>query len=573
MSLIKNYRWNSVFFKYFKKITFTISIPCCIIGLLLFLYYNSVITKETNTQLNQSLNKVVEISNNLFDDINRCYALLTTGSNTVFFLTNSNRTMNNFEISNAVSDINTRMENLSVSSPYIDSIYLYSIRNDYVLSSRYSNSIENFDDLTWYETYKKTSIPEFVQSDVIDIGQMVIHVSYGVYINGALYGLAVFNIDANYLEEVLISDNSSLKMLYFIDSEGEIVYESQNSESFKLTDKILDTCLSQPSTYQKSKDKTILSYALNTHNLKAVTVNGFGHLNKTAGTMILIAAMILLVLFLPAILAFYISMQFYDSITELIKQFQNVDTDNTEGDKDEIVLITKNIMKLINSNMKKGFELKEKNIALKKSQTHAMQNQINPHFIFNTLNLINMIIINIVHGENEAELVISNLSDMLYYTFKNNDFLTTLREEINHIKKYIEIENIKHRNNFDLEWNIDEETLGIKTIKLILQPIVENAFEHGINLLTDRRGKISVGSFTTDKNLIVTIEDNGAGIPPDLLLDIQANLSENKLPGSDHIGLQNVNQRIKLIFGEEYGISIDSNEEGAAVTITTPLEY
>ena len=108
-------------------------------------------------------------------------------------------------------------------------------------------------------------------------------------------------------------------------------------------------------------------------------------------------------------------------------------------------------------------------------------------------------------------------------------------------------------------------------VKYVLQPIIENAFKHGLRPLQDRRGLLSIYAKKSDDILIFKIKNDGEPIPKEILENIKKNMSENDLPENKHIGLANVNQRIKLIYGEEYGCHIKSDEKETTVTILLPV--
>ncbi len=210
---------------------------------------------------------------------------------------------------------------------------------------------------------------------------------------------------------------------------------------------------------------------------------------------------------------------------------------------------------------------------VKKSQSIALQSQLNSHFLFNTLNHIHLSIANLAGTDNPASKMLVLLSDLLYFSLSNVEYVTSIKAELDHVSTYIELELIKYEHNFDVEWEIDEDLYDYRTLKMVLQPIVENALNHGIRYLGDsRRGKLSIKTYAFGDTLCYEISDNGVGIPAEKLKKLQEDIDDiNNIP-SKHIGLKNVNQRVRLIFGDEYGITIDSTQdEGTSVLLTLPL--
>ena len=215
-------------------------------------------------------------------------------------------------------------------------------------------------------------------------------------------------------------------------------------------------------------------------------------------------------------------------------------------------------------------ELTTKLSSLKKAQTLALQTQINPHFLFNTLNLINILALRLTKSDNEVTRVVSLLSGILRTSLDTNHYIVTVKDELEHLKNYLDIVLIEYENELTVDFDISDEALKYKTVKLILQPIVENCIEHAFPDSTVQNKKITVKSYVKDSNLIFEISDNGVGIGLDKLNIIRSNLASSAMPETKHIGLCNVNQRIKLIFGKDYGLAVHSDPHGTGISINLP---
>ncbi len=282
---------------------------------------------------------------------------------------------------------------------------------------------------------------------------------------------------------------------------------------------------------------------------------------------------VLIFLILLLFLSINISWSNYNSILEIASQLQ----DNTLVPDNEIKYITDNIINLKNlaqNEKEKNFNIEATLVSkldeLKKAQFFALQTQITPHFIFNTLNLVSAIVMNITKGPNDAEKVVSLLSNILYYSLREKNYFVDIKDEIDYTQKYIEIEKIKRKNNFDVEFEYADNIRNYKTLKFILQPIVENCFVHSFPY-TDKRGFLKIKIFEADKCINFEIYDNGNKISEDKLNNIKRDLVSDELPMSTHLGLRNINTRIKLLWGNEYGCFIASENSGTTVTIKTPI--
>ena len=197
----------------------------------------------------------------------------------------------------------------------------------------------------------------------------------------------------------------------------------------------------------------------------------------------------------------------------------------------------------------------------------SLQAQINPHFLYNTFENIHWMIRN--DNKKEALFMIKCLSSMLRFIAKREPIIVNIGEEIGYTKTYMEIMKTRYEDELEFDIHIDEKLLDFKIIKLILQPIIENAIEHGIRP-KGKKGKITIsGRLTNNSTIEFIIKDNGIGMSKEKLDSLNEILSKQSDP--DTIGLQNVQARIKLFYGDAYGMTITSEpEEGSVVTICIP---
>lgn len=201
-------------------------------------------------------------------------------------------------------------------------------------------------------------------------------------------------------------------------------------------------------------------------------------------------------------------------------------------------------------------------INAKEYQLKVLRAQINPHFLYNILSLISA---KAIMAENHEINKISFLLSRFYRTCLNEgkDF-TTVYNEIENIKAYVEIQLIMNNRQFKANYSIDENVYCHPMPNLILQPIVENAIMHGLNKSKRAKKKLTITAALADTDLRFTIEDNGAGIPQDKLNDL---LSK----GSSHFGLRNIDERLGILFADRYRIKIESEPtQGTRITIVIP---
>jgi two-component system sensor histidine kinase YesM len=219
------------------------------------------------------------------------------------------------------------------------------------------------------------------------------------------------------------------------------------------------------------------------------------------------------------------------------------------------------------------------NLSKRQAQYLAMQNQINPHFLYNTLEGIRSEAL--LCGADEIAKMTETLSQFFRYTISNLESLVTLDSELNNVKNYYLIQEYRFGDRLKLDITFESEDdraamQNAKVPKLILQPVVENAIIHGIESLTGT-GQVSIQIQFTGSRLILTVSDNGIGMTTEKLKELNDRMSniygryESETESEGGIALANVNNRIKLLFGEAYGLTVMSDEgTGTDVEITLP---
>ncbi|MDD3336523.1 MAG: sensor histidine kinase [Eubacteriales bacterium] len=215
-------------------------------------------------------------------------------------------------------------------------------------------------------------------------------------------------------------------------------------------------------------------------------------------------------------------------------------------------------------------ELKEKEQMLSEAQNAMLLAQMDPHFLFNTLDSIHWMSVGIIGADNKVSAVICKLSQLLRISLQSTSPQTTVRKETEHARLYLEIQHIRQEYPIEIIWHVDPALLYCPILCLSLQPLLENAISHGIRNKKD--GRIEISIQREGDRLCVRVTDNGAGLSPTQLSAIQERISRTDLPGEKHIGLANISCRLKLIYGEEGKMTIDSTEgEYLTVCISIPL--
>lgn len=204
-------------------------------------------------------------------------------------------------------------------------------------------------------------------------------------------------------------------------------------------------------------------------------------------------------------------------------------------------------------------------IMLRDAQMNALQAQINPHFLYNTLETIRFMIS--MKDERAVEMV-KLLAKLFRISIGNEEPYVTFRKELEHVQLYIDLQRYRYPGRFSVVYEIEKHFLDLYTLKFILQPIVENSILHAFNTIKEG-GLITISVQEFDGKILVSVRDNGQGMDPLTLDRVHSDLRESGRINS--VGLRNVHERIKLNFGSDYGLKIESNDEGTEVIMLLPF--
>lgn len=279
------------------------------------------------------------------------------------------------------------------------------------------------------------------------------------------------------------------------------------------------------------------------------------------------------ILILIVLLSYYIPL----SITRPIRKLSEVTDQVAKGDLSvrsnvrtgaEVTMLNDSLNSMIDKINELLEQVKKEQVRLRKAEFELLQAQINPHFLYNTLDTIVWLA-----ESGEQKMVVSmvgSLSDFFRTSLNQGKDIVSIKEELAHVRSYLEIQQVRYQDIMNYEIDVAEEFDKCLIPKITIQPLVENALYHGIK---NKRGigKIIITGKREGGILILRIEDNGIGITKERLLQVQWEIEGKVTDKKDIYGLYNVNERIRLNFGEEFGIFIDSKYgEGTVVTVKLP---
>lgn len=241
--------------------------------------------------------------------------------------------------------------------------------------------------------------------------------------------------------------------------------------------------------------------------------------------------------------------------------------DNSDQDKDEIGQLVYNynaMVERINQLMDEQTETAEK---LKVSEVKALQAQINPHFLYNMLDMINWLAQS--GKQKEVSLAVQTLSKFYKLTLSKKNITTPIREELRHVELYVKLQNMRYEDKISFLIDVPDEILDFEIPKLVLQPIVENSIQHGIFEKESKEGTIVIMAWMEGMDIVFVISDDGVGIPPEKMpLILDGTYEDGK---GSNIGIYNTHLRLQLLYGKSYGLRYESTlGHGTEVQVRLP---
>lgn len=292
-------------------------------------------------------------------------------------------------------------------------------------------------------------------------------------------------------------------------------------------------------------------------------------LEKSVWTLLLgNIPVLLLCLFLILLLGYFFSRKMVERLEQLTENMNQINlglrkVTVVSQSKDEIGVLVRTFTRMMDEINKLISQVYEAKIKLQKTEMKALQAQINPHFLYNSLSIINW---KALEADNEEISRITLALSTYYRTSLNKgETMTIAANEIRNIDAYLQIQLIMHDNSFQVIKEIQEDTLSYCVPKLILQPLVENAIEHGLDVSEKEEKWLKISACKEKDALIMAVEDNGMGMSEEQAKSIITYRSKG-------YGVRNVNDRITLLYGEEYHLRVKSRQgEGCRIEIVIPV--
>lgn len=560
-----------------------------VIPLLILTEYSYVryrdITYERMDELSENLfQNAVTQTNNMLSTVQTSISYLTFYSNENDYSVIENlrpyaeedTQLTAYDTFRTTQHLNGVFQNIMASYDYITGIYIFTpsdvtfscSQSSNILSSRYSPKGKN-----WYENTLAQN-GHFYVSAFMDPDMFIGEVEDAVY-----FSLSINDLYTNeFLGVILVSCDSDIFDLSTVNTmpETTLLYISSKETNYTLYSNIDELPESFSGTDAKIKktdlavDSLELTAAFDYDSLYAEF--------SLTGALFLVVAFTCILIFL--VLAYVMTKNMIRPLEELSTTMSRQGKDLSfyspyMNRTDEIGTLYNeysNMLEELNASIKRDYQDK---LNILDAQMKSLEARINSHFLFNTLESINSMA-EIDENEDIATMSLA-LGNMFRYAIKTPSEIVTLQDEINHVKDYVSIQAIRFSNKFTLTLDIPDELYQQKVLKLILQPLVENSFYHGLNYCT-AGDNITIQAKRDSTILYITVSDNGQGMTQEVLDELRAKLSEEASftelghRNKQGIGLKNIHSRIELYYGRGYGLSITSTPgEGTSITIKIPV--
>lgn len=398
--------------------------------------------------------------------------------------------------------------------------------------------------------------------------------------NGELVqGVLLIDMNFNTIEQLCQKVSLGKRgYIYILDSQNNIIYHPQqqliyaglkaesNEEAYKNTYGTFKQEINNEERLLTIKNVGYTSW-------KVVAISYMDELAATKSSITNFSMLILVLGIIFVTLVFiFISAKITNPIKQLDESMKLVEEGNLDvvveikGDK-EVVHLSKSFNIMLAKIKQLMEQIVKEQESKRKSELDALQAQINPHFLYNTLDSI----VWMAENGNSQDVItmVTSLARLFRISISRGKNVITVKEELEHARNYLIIQKVRYKSKFDYKIEADEEVLQYKTLKLLLQPIIENALYHGIQYLVDE-GCIEISVKRTEDKLLFEVRDNGLGMKPEVLEKILSSIADTK--GGSGVGVKNVHERIQLSFGSEYGLQIASElEEGTTVKIWLPI--
>lgn len=513
----------------------------------------------TNNTLTQSKNTFERINNDLTLSVNHLSSL----DNIRVFFTSDDIIHDNGNFLDFINTFNSIAQSSIVSNSYIEEIAVYSESSRYVYGTSSSGYIDRIDKKGWLDEYEKGD--RRFRYLILDNGaekELVFFAPVSMY--GVSMGAVIIYFD--YEQLIQLFNPSAFEYFQVSDANGIVILCSDIANLGQPSGVIEE--VQRQGSYEKyyslAPEESPYSYFM--------IVNE--EYKKVEDVAVLLYRVMLISIICIFILIALVAVKIYFPIKKISDLMpEAMAADYAPKYRKEYEFIISNIQNTLDNNLLLREQLYDKLEKLNQMHAAALQAQINPHFLYNTLQMIGLCAEEQLGGDdNTVSASIKLLSDLMRSNFSTQNPLTTVQAELQHLIKYYRLQRELYGDMISLKVKVPRDLDEYAIPKITLQPIMENSVQYGIKP-SGRACTVTVTGELTGDRMDIYVSDDGIGIKEEALKDLRIRMIREDMAHDSHIGLCNIHQRIKLIFGQEYGITVESTfGSGTCVRITLPAK-
>ena len=597
-------------FSFLRKLALSllpVALPLLTFGFVAVSIANDFISREIATMTSRQLDNLkdmVDVTMFELDALNLTFSVNAKMISTMDELLGGERlSMEAIAFSKTLGDILGAQTN---ARPYVNSIYFYLDRYPGRVYSVADGILEldGFPDTSWLDTYRSFPADRLLWTEQRDVRRFSFETEpeklFTVY--RRLYpashgrtGAIVMNIERGHFEGLMArATQFPGQEVYLLDQDGRLILAEGGRTSLSPLGLSLGTRDQSPLAKRRFGDASFYVYSSTTsrYGWRVVSIIPAAGLESVPIALKGLLLAILAGSFLVG-LALTVSLVRRNArrvalVTDLLEKAESGENlpERPPVRHDEYDSMVDTLLRSFLRQRYAALQLSERQARAKVLELKALRAQMNPHFLFNTLDSLYWMVYGTEGVPSPAASMVKDLSVLLKYSLEESEEVS-LADEIKAEKRYLAIQRVRYSDKFQVRWEVEEGAAACKVTKFFLQPLLENAVSHGIRnkegpgrltvraALAERAAEAAAGGAGAagrpNAALVVTVEDDGVGMSPERLAEVRASLAEEEGP-PDHIGLHNTHRHIQLVFGPESGLSVESEAgRGTRIEVRFPL--
>lgn len=570
---IKGYKFNNLLLKNFAYVFMLVTLPLLLVVSINYSNFSNVVNNRVMDMNESLLQKNAVVTDNIFAGLLDTAGKMAQLNEVVEVVQSENTDAAYYD---SVKEVIKLVDVHAISNNLIASSYIYSDVNEMLIDNNGSLHVDQISPKgKWYDIHKKEPM---VYPYIMVNNAESIFVCQPIWsAKGQRSGLLVLDAELQEIRQLLEAQELDRQGIFFVmDISGQTIYcneqdyrkwDEQTSDEYR--DDIAQVEAGETRLFAEH-GKRIVSVMKSQHKswqyaFVTELPDYKEEMDAISGFLI---SSVLVGLFSSLIVAYLITVLTYRPMRKILNVIDNPrlhwNEEEATKQSNELLYITSNILAdrgEVEADEEVSEELEERIRALRQAQFRALQFQIDPHFLYNTLETIKWSAVEEMGLGNKVSKMLTKVARLYRLGLENDDVIVTMKEELDFLKLYIEIVRIRFGDSIRFHWDIDDNLQDCNIIKMCLQPIVENAIQHGLRP-KNYLGNITISARYQEDCLYVCVENDGEQLSQEEMDTLNETLKTGSGFEESKVGLRNVNERIKLVYGKEYGVSVRVDRAG-----------